>query len=171
MAERSPENKPVTKRTLRKRQIRAQNAIKEGRTPGVVGRPPVIDKEADEIITNMIVRDADEGNYHDLYWLKEMVFFSLFLNIFFQVSFIREARGGKQPDLVPPSPSTLYHWIQSHKTLQLKKVTNMDADRIRATNKEHIDPFFDLLEKLQADRKYRGELKVYLDCLFVFLCI
>jgi hypothetical protein len=61
------------KRTLRKREKRAEKAKEEGRLPGINGRPPIFDKEADDIVSKKIFEDANEGIYHDISWVKEMV--------------------------------------------------------------------------------------------------
>jgi hypothetical protein len=87
------------------------------------------------------------------------------------VDIIRNARGGKQPSLDPPCLSSLYHWVQSHETLSLRKVTNMEVDRIRSSTKEHINPFFDMLEILQNKRHYRMELKVFFITEIIFMIL
>jgi hypothetical protein len=63
----------TNQRALKKREQRAEKARKEGRRVGVVGRPPIIDNEANNIITKKIIEDAEEGNFHDVAWLMEMV--------------------------------------------------------------------------------------------------
>jgi hypothetical protein len=63
----------VSKKTLRKREIRAEKARKEGRIPGIVGRPERINSEVSKVITDMIIRDADEGIFHDISWLTGTV--------------------------------------------------------------------------------------------------
>jgi hypothetical protein len=61
-----------------------------------------------------------------------------------------------------PKLKSVRHWIKINKKICLKRVINMDNERIRASTKEVIDPFFDLLEKNYNDRQYRKELIVSL---------
>jgi hypothetical protein len=68
----------VSRKALQKRKRREKKAIKKGRIPGVVGRPPVVDNETAEIIKKTIKRDVDEGNFHDIHWLREFVFYFIY---------------------------------------------------------------------------------------------
>lgn len=58
----------------KKREKRARKALQEGRPIGVRGRPPLIDKESEEVIHHIIMEDAKIGIFHDLLWLEQMVF-------------------------------------------------------------------------------------------------
>jgi hypothetical protein len=58
--------------------------------------------------------------------------------------------GGHKGHLL--TTSTIYDWVQKHKKLHLKRVTNMEAERIRASTKDNMDPFFDLLETVQRKK-------------------
>jgi hypothetical protein len=86
------------------------------------------------------------------------------------VLLIRDARGGNRSNLEAPSSSSLYRWVKNHELLRLRKVTNMEATRIRSSTKENIDPFFNKLEKLQKERNYRMELKVFSFLFHNFFC-
>jgi hypothetical protein len=71
------------------------------------------------------------------------------------------AKGVAEDKIKTPTPSALYHWIRKQKNLCLKKITSMDKERIRASTKEVLNPFFDLYEKNYEKYKYRRELIVY----------
>jgi hypothetical protein len=63
----------MTKNAIKQRQKRARAALKDGRTPGINGRPGVADKDSERIILETIMEDANLGVYHDTKWLLEMV--------------------------------------------------------------------------------------------------
>jgi hypothetical protein len=58
-------------------------AKKEGRLPGINGRPGLTDHESEEVIIDHIIKDADQGVFHDIYWLEQMVRIYIIYFIFF----------------------------------------------------------------------------------------
>jgi hypothetical protein len=58
---------------LKKRRKRAERALKEGRSPGLPGRPGLTDCEVEDDIVKRITSDANDGIFHDVKSLWGMV--------------------------------------------------------------------------------------------------
>jgi hypothetical protein len=63
---------------LKKRKLREKKALLEGRQPGINGRPTFVDDESKDIILKSILEDADNGIFHDIKWLEEIVYIFIF---------------------------------------------------------------------------------------------
>jgi hypothetical protein len=63
----------IFRKALWKKNQRAEKAKKEGRLPGLNGRPGLTDFESEKIIIDKIIVDANKGVFHDISWLAEIV--------------------------------------------------------------------------------------------------
>ncbi|MDR2402005.1 MAG: hypothetical protein LBD32_00870 [Cytophagales bacterium] len=63
----------MDKSVLRKRRKRAEKAVAEGRVPGVIGRPPILDFQSSEHLRNKILKDSESGIFHPVAWVADMV--------------------------------------------------------------------------------------------------
>jgi hypothetical protein len=78
------------------------------------------------------------------------------------------AKGAKEKKINPPKLRTIYNWIKRNKKLHLRKVSMVEAARIRASTKQNIRSFFDVYEHDNDINNYRKELIVFF---FIFLHI
>jgi hypothetical protein len=69
----SKEKRKLYEDAEKKKRKRALNAEIEGRVVGKNGRPCIADKDVNDIICGMILKDANDGVFHDVNWVIEMV--------------------------------------------------------------------------------------------------
>ncbi|MDR0571908.1 MAG: hypothetical protein LBG48_03610 [Rickettsiales bacterium] len=60
-----------------------------------------------------------------------------------------------------PDENSGYHWIKRQDGFTLKKKTSMESERIKASCKENLGPFFQKLIDLEKQNNYRPELMVF----------
>jgi hypothetical protein len=60
-----------------------------------------------------------------------------------------------------PKLNSIYHWIKRNKNICLRKNTNVETERMKALCEENLNTFFDKIEELNNEYKYRSELKVF----------
>jgi hypothetical protein len=65
--------KKLSEDARKKKNRREKIAEIEGRVAGTNGRPCVVDKQINDIVCEMISKDANDGVFHDVKWVSEMV--------------------------------------------------------------------------------------------------
>lgn len=68
--------------------------------------------------------------------------------------------GGDPEKIREPKKKTVYGWIRKEKDLCLRKVTLLEADRIRASTQENIGSFFNIYEADMEKYQYKTSLIV-----------
>jgi hypothetical protein len=68
--------------SVKKKDLRAKVGESEGRLPSVNGRHFLADKEISDIIYDHICRDANDGIFHPVGWILEIVFFFILEFVF-----------------------------------------------------------------------------------------
>jgi hypothetical protein len=71
------------------------------------------------------------------------------------------ANGGNSDEISEPNKKTICNWVRKQKSLCLRKVTELEADRIRASTQMNIGSYFDIYERDIENYKYNKSLIVF----------